>query len=318
MNILIADDTPSIRFFLQKVISDTGHTVHAVCDGHEALSYMKNHEIDMIFMDIQMPDLNGIETAKIIREQQSEWLPIIFISATENDKEFAEALSAGGDGILTKPLKPILVHAQIRAMQRIVDIQRKLHMMNSQLQSLSKTDVLTGVANRSGFYDVSERELKRCRREQKALSILMIDVDFFKQYNDNYGHLEGDHCLVTIAQALKNNLKRPLDYICRFGGEEFVVLLPMTDLDGARLIAQQLRQAVLNLEIPHKASSVSPFVSISIGAASNQDHINTFTINDLLTKADAALYTAKERGRNQIVAISPNKYGQFPTSSVQI
>ena len=174
MNILIAEDSPSIRLLLAKVVSKAGHVPYLAENGYQALEIMKSVDVDMILMDILMPEMGGIETTKRIRGEYDKWLPIIFITGSHDDKEYTEALMIGGDGILVKPLKPALVQAQMKAMERIINYQRELNKINAKLEAMSKQDVLTGVANRNGLYEAVQRELKRSKRRQSPLCLMMI------------------------------------------------------------------------------------------------------------------------------------------------
>ncbi len=184
------------------------------------------------------------------------------------------------------------------------------------VEHLSRTDSLTGLSNRRHFDEAIEREILRCRRERTPLSLIMLDVDFFKQYNDAYGHLEGDHCLQKVAAVIRLCAKRPADLTARFGGEEFVVLLPGSDLQGANSVALQIQQKIRSVQLEHKASSVAPFITLSMGVASFDAETLT-SADQLIEQADLRMYNAKSNGRNQIsspgilnpVQIKPDKSG---------
>lgn len=178
-------------------------------------------------------------------------------------------------------------------------VEFKLRAENRQLQQLSVIDPLTGVANRRAFDEALNKEWKRCLLYQTSLSLLFIDIDFFKSYNDSYGHQQGDEALRMVAGALKGALKRPADFLARYGGEEFSVILPGLDLSDAVATAQTLREAVSALKTPHKGSTVSPFLSISIGCSSVMPSADGSAL-ELVESADKALYGAKERGRNRV------------------
>lgn len=318
LNILIAEDTPSIRLLLAKVVSKAGHVPYLAENGYQALEFMKTVSVDMVLMDIEMPGMGGIETTRLIRDEYDKWLPIIFITGSNDDKEYTEALTIGGDGILVKPIKPALVQAQVKAMERIVQSQQELNKSNAKLEAMSKQDVLTGVANRNGLYDAVHRELKRSKRRKSPLCLMMMDVDFFKQYNDTYGHLAGDECLHQVAQTIKKQLKRSVDLIARFGGEEFVVLLPETSLAGGRQIGENLLNAVRNVKIPHQGSTIAEILTMSAGLAANEYAIQTYQLNDLLDQADAALYKAKSEGRNRLVSMADMPSSKSPTKQAGI
>jgi diguanylate cyclase (GGDEF)-like protein/PAS domain S-box-containing protein len=173
---------------------------------------------------------------------------------------------------------------------------------NEHLARLSRTDGLTGLANRRHFDERLQSEWLRHRREKQMISLLMFDVDFFKRYNDTYGHQAGDQCLASVAGAIRGQLRRPADLAARYGGEEFAAILPNTAVEGARHVAEAIREAVNRLALPHSASTVADHVTISIGVAAGIPDA-TSSAEGLLKRADQALYQAKERGRNQSIAL---------------
>jgi diguanylate cyclase (GGDEF)-like protein len=188
-----------------------------------------------------------------------------------------------------------------RKYQKLQQTETQLREVNEELLRMAATDGLTGIANRRAFDDYLEREWKRMIREKSPLSLILCDIDFFKNYNDRYGHIQGDACLKAVAQALLGCLVRPGDFPARYGGEEFVLVLPDTPLAGALHVAEQIQAAIRKLALPHETSAVSPFVTLSLGVA-QADPLPGAEIDDLLAKADEALYGAKRQGRNRIVA----------------
>jgi diguanylate cyclase len=182
-------------------------------------------------------------------------------------------------------------------MLRLSAIQADLLQANKELDEVAHYDVLTQVMNRRGYEDMLERLWKDHQRRKAPLSVLLMDIDHFKKYNDNYGHIKGDECLREVATILKNELKRPIDVIARYGGEEFVVLLPGTDKEGAKLVGERFIDAMKKASLPHEYSDTADFVTISIGIAQTQDDDS---IAGIVQRADKALYQAKESGRNQV------------------
>jgi diguanylate cyclase (GGDEF)-like protein len=213
----------------------------------------------------------------------------------------------GGDDYLMKPISEIVLKAKIRAMYRLVEMQRalvdmtqKLNQANIKLQRLSATDGLTGISNRRMYDELAIREWRRCERMNKPLALVMIDVDHFKLFNDKYGHQAGDECLKKVAEQVGKAAPRATDLAARYGGEEFVLVLGETDTDGAKWIANRLRQQVSELNIPHYATE-SRHVTISCGVASVVPGENV-SLEVLLKSADFALYQAKKTGRDRVGA----------------
>jgi diguanylate cyclase (GGDEF)-like protein len=266
---------------------------------------------DIVLLDILLPGIDGIEVARRIRasERNGEWTPIIYLSAKNEEATVEAGLAAGGDDYLTKPISPIVLTAKLRAMQRLAQAQKSLLLLtqrldeaNRKLQELVHVDGLTGVANRRAFDARLTEEWRRCQRLRAPLTILLIDIDHFKKFNDSMGHLAGDDVLKRAALAIAGALYRPGDLVARYGGEEFAVILPGSDVEGAITVAERIRQAVAGLKIPHPASTTAPHLTISVGGTTAKPGL-TRCVSDatqLVDLADRALYRAKLGGRNQV------------------
>jgi diguanylate cyclase (GGDEF)-like protein len=216
-------------------------------------------------------------------------------------------IEVGGDDYLLKPISEVVLKAKVKAMMRLVEMQRslvhvteQLNEANAKLQRLSATDGLTGIANRRMYDELAIREWRRCERMKKPLALVMIDVDHFKLFNDKYGHQVGDECLKAVASQVGKAAPRATDLAARYGGEEFVLVLGETDTDGAKWIANRLRQQVSDLNIPHYATA-SRHVTISCGVAAVIPE-GKYSLDVLLKSADHALYQAKETGRDRVGA----------------
>ncbi|MDC9728126.1 MAG: diguanylate cyclase [Methyloprofundus sp.] len=306
MQVLIVDDSKLIRMLVAECITDLGHEIIHMENGVDAVEYIKSHSPDLIMMDVEMPGLNGFETTRQIRViKGDDWFPIIFLSAKVDEASYEEGILAGGDAYLEKPIEPWRLQLQIKAMERIYVMRQKLKtaqeelmLINEKYRKLSLFDELTGLANRRNFDQTLGREFKLAKRDKNPLSVVLCDIDFFKIYNDTYGHQAGDDCLAKVAEALGKSSNRPTDLACRYGGEEFTFILPNTDLSGAQKFSEKVRLAVSDLEIMHEGSKVLPFVSLSLGVAT---YNGQFSSGEGITKqADAALYKAKENGRNRV------------------
>lgn len=283
-----------------------GHEVFYAENGAECLQFVADNIVDLILMDVEMPGLNGVEATKAIRElKKDDWFPIIFLTTHSDDDSFANGILAGGDAYLLKPLNPLRLQLTVIAMERIYNMRQKLYSTQKQLQQanldlerLSLFDQLTGLANRRNFDNTLERQFAWARRNKSPLSVVICDVDFFKIYNDQYGHQQGDECLTQVAQVIASQVKRPIDLACRYGGEEFTVILPETNRQEALVVAEAIRQAIFDKNIPHAGSRVADKVSMSLGVAT---YTGQFKNGPEITKAaDNALYQAKERGRNRV------------------
>ncbi|MDP3439897.1 MAG: diguanylate cyclase, partial [Azonexus sp.] len=244
--LLVVDDQPiNIQTLYQIFHAD--HEVFVATGGAQALAFCRdNPPPDLILLDVVMPDMDGIEVCRRLNADPAlADIPVIFITACSEPADETGALEAGGVDFIAKPVNPAVVRARVKT-------HLTLKAQADLLRSLVFVDGLTGVANRRRFDETLQIEWRRCRRSDAPLTLLMIDIDHFKRYNDHYGHQTGDACLQKIAATLKACLKRAHDLVARYGGEEFVAILPATDLPGAYAIAERMRKAVEALNIPNR------------------------------------------------------------------
>lgn len=299
MKILLVEDSATLRFAMRNYIIDAGHEPLLARSGEEALQLLENTPVDMIIMDVEMPGLNGFETTRLIREWLAgHWIPIIFVTGLNEDENYREGIEAGGDDYLIKPVSFMIIKAKIRAMERIAEMRDQLHQLNSELEALSQLDSLTQIYNRRTFNELAQQQWAQAKRHQQPISALMIDVDHFKLFNDHYGHPAGDACLKKVSQAIRSCLHRTSDILGRYGGEEFIVLLPETDAKGAMRVAQAISEALEQLQHRHDVSPTSNFVTASIGGATCL-RTTGHDLEELIKNADRALYKAKRSGRNR-------------------
>ncbi len=297
LNILVVDDDVVMNNVISSIIIDNGHLPLVATGYEQTLSILAENNIDLILMDIEMPDVDGFSLTIMIRELYPNWIPIIFLSANDSEQYLAKGIDAGGDDYLTKPVKPIILTAKIRAMARIASMKDELEFLNDKLFKLTSIDPLTTTMNRRALDECLHSTWLLNQRQQAELSVMMIDIDFFKNYNDNYGHQKGDRCLVRFANILKNQLNRETDHLARYGGEEFVIVLPFTPLEGAQFKAIEILTALKKTPIKHGFSYVAPYLSASIGISSTK--LGAKDYHELINQSDIALYKAKEHGRNQ-------------------
>jgi len=304
MKILVVDDSKVIRMLVEECVSSLGHEVIHAENGDEALLYVKQNRVDLVLMDVEMPGMNGFKATTAIRELDSDdWFPIIFLSTKNDDESFSSGILAGGDAYLLKPINPLRLQLTITAMERIYNMrqklqatQKELELVNHKLEHLAMYDQLTGLANRRNFDETLDRQFNLAKRNKVALTVIICDIDFFKIYNDSYGHQKGDDCLADVAKVIGSIAERPTDKACRYGGEEFTLILPDTNLQGGLAIAEKLRQAVFDENILHEGSKVASYVTLSLGLATYTGQFHS--MDELLKAADNALYRAKENGRN--------------------
>lgn len=285
--ILVVDDEP-VNIQLINQILGKAYRVLMATNGHQAIERCKTHKPDLILLDVMMPNLDGLETCKLIKsDSQIADIPVIFVTAANQQEDENACWQAGGIDFIQKPINPTTLTHRVRA-------HLKLKHQTDLLRSMAFIDGLTAVHNRRYFEYSLDEQFRLSKRQNTPLTLMLIDVDFFKRYNDIQGHLAGDDVLREIAQTLKNCCKRPTDVVSRYGGEEFAILLPATDSDGAKVVADVILTAIATRNLPHP-DSVMPFVTVSIGiACSKQEAPNT-----LIDAADKQLYLAKETGRNR-------------------
>lgn len=309
MKILLVEDSATLRYTMTTFIKAAGHEAVVAESGEQALQLVENTFVDMVIMDVEMPGLNGFETTRLLRETFGKnWVPIIFVTGMSDDASYTEGIEAGGDDYMTKPVSPVILKAKIQALERIQSMQQEMRRLNKELKALSQRDSLTNLYNRRAFEDLAIKQWKIQTRSHGPMTVLMIDIDHFKQYNDHYGHQEGDVCLQKVSRILAATLNRPADILARYGGEEFIALLPDTGLRGAKVISEKLRAAIEGLQIPNQEAPHNKVVSISIGGSS-ADHLGGIQLNQLIKQADKSLYESKNAGRNcaTIEQVIPHK-----------
>ncbi|WFE69376.1 diguanylate cyclase [Thiomicrospira sp. R3] len=294
--ILIVDDIASDIQMLANALEDD-YRILVATKGEQALK-MASSDMppDLILLDIMMPDMDGYKICKQLKsDQKTISIPVVFVTALQNYKDQERGLNLGAVDYITKPFHLPIVKARLRN-------HMLLKLKTDQLEELSHLDGLTGIANRRHFDKVLSKEQSRLQRLGGELSLIMLDIDYFKPFNDNYGHGTGDECLIQVAKVLSGVVKRPTDLLARYGGEEFAVILPDTDLEGAMLVAKSLHAEVNRLHVPHAFSGVADHVTISLGVANMSYERSTEPLASLLKRADEALYKAKKTGRNRICA----------------
>jgi len=334
--VLVCDDDPINLEVVRELLQDD-YEIATVESGEACLAKLLEFRPDVLLLDIMMPGIDGYETCRRIVTASNDRVPqIIFVSARTSTEERLKGYEAGADDYISKPFDheelraKVGVQARLRRalvgltdakaniethasdLERLVhertaelriakeqyeNLARKLAESNSELATLARVDSLTKLLNRAAWDEIAQQEEERSQRYNHSFSIVMIDIDHFKAYNDSQGHGAGDDCIRQVAQGIANQC-RAAEFVGRYGGEEFVVLAPETDLDGGRVLAERIRGAIEELNISHPASSTMDRVTVSIGVVSGA----AGSWEGLWKEADAALYTAKKNGRNQVCA----------------
>ncbi|MBT8339475.1 MAG: diguanylate cyclase [Desulfatitalea sp.] len=290
--ILIVDDMPiNIQVLAGSLKSE--YQIKIATSGGTALKIARSEQPpDLILLDIMMPEMDGYEVLRQLKERAStQNIPVIFVSAKGEVEDETRGLGMGAVDYITKPFHQPIVQARVKTQMNLIQ-------KTEILEQLVSLDGLTSIPNRRRFDDVFEKEWRRARRVSHPLSLIMIDIDYFKAFNDKYGHAVGDDCLKFVAMRLTTLVNRGGDLVARYGGEEFAVVLPETNADNANLMSERFRESIESLKIPHLTSPVADHVTLSAGSAtiiptSNENHLT------LIRAADKMLYEAKSAGRNQ-------------------
>ena len=294
--ILVVDDMTTTLLLIHDLLKDT-YEVKIAKSGTKALEILESpNDIDLILLDIEMPDINGYDVCKRIKNNETiKNIPIIFITGRTSQEDEEYGLNLGAIDYITKPFNNAIVKLRIKN-------YLNLKIKNDMLEKLSMYDGLTNIRNRRYFDETFEKTFSEIKRDKKSLAVLMIDIDFFKPYNDNYGHGQGDETLRKVAKALEKTIKRASDFVARYGGEEFVILLKDINKDGVEAVANNLLNAIRELKITHEFSKIENYVTVSIGA-SFYNSSSDITKLELLLKADETLYNVKNSGRNNFAIL---------------
>ena len=308
MKALIAEDDAVSRMILQRAVQKLGHEVLAAEDGDTAWDlYCADPDVDVVISDWMMPGVDGLELCRRVRAEERGddrgYTYFIFLTALGDREHLLQGLEAGADDYLSKPLDRDELEMRLTSALRVTDLHRRLAFQNRELEELnrmlfeqSRADPLTLLGNRLRLREDLESLHGRAKRYGHTYAVVLCDVDHFKAYNDHYGHLAGDDALRRVAEAISTGL-RGGDAAYRYGGEEFLMVLPEQEVGVAAEIADRLRRSVEALGIPHEANAPGGVVTISAGVAALA---GSGDADDLLKEADAALYEAKRAGRNRV------------------
>jgi diguanylate cyclase (GGDEF)-like protein len=320
--LLVVDDNPDHLSLAVSYLEGPQFEVAVATSGRAALTSLEFIFPQLILLDVMLPDYSGFELCRRLKQQpQYNHVPVIFMTSLDNPQSKAEGFQAGGVDYITKPLEQLEFLARVETHLRLFNHAESLQAQNQSLQQESQAleiqnqtvlaenrklaqlvhiDELTQVGNRRCFDQRLREEWLRLRRSRQPLSLILFDIDYFKAYNDRYGHPAGDACLTQLAQTIKRLLKRPGDILTRYGGEEFAIILPNVNVNGALYMADRIQAELKRLALPHESSQVSPYLTVTQGISTIVPQLDT-PISQLIESADQALYLAKQQGRNQSV-----------------
>jgi len=291
--ILIVDDEVSNIELLNAALEDDYEICFAT-SGEEAISMALALLPDLVLLDVLMPGIDGYEVCRRLKDDPLiADVPIIFATGLDDQQAEVRGLSLGAIDYVTKPISPAIVRARVR---NHIELKR----MRDQLAELAVTDALTGLSNRRRLEQSLQLETARLARTADWLSVIMLDIDFFKQFNDTYGHPAGDRCIAMVAAALNRAVRRAADLTARYGGEEFACVLPSMEHETAMVVARGIRDQVHSLGIPHVRSSAAAYVTVSVGVATARC-MPGMAPEHLIKGADRQLYLAKAAGRDNVV-----------------
>jgi two-component system, cell cycle response regulator len=294
--ILIVDDEKDIRDSLCEYLQTYDLICHVAISAEEALRLLNDQDIDLVITDIKMPGMGGLELTRIIKSRYDA--DVMIMTGFCNDYTYEEAILTGASDFILKPLyfEEILLRIKRVLRERTLKIERAAIM--DQLRTLAITDDLTRLYNQRHFYAQLEKEVLRCQRYDSPLTLLLMDIDHFKAYNDTWGHLEGDQVLIRLGRIINAGLRK-VDSGFRFGGEEFTIILPETSLAEAHSVATRIQQAIAK-EVFHPVPEADVIVTISVGVT---DYRKGEPIRSLIRRADTAMYQSKANGRNTITVV---------------
>ncbi len=301
-SILIAEDNPVSLKMLEKVLCKGGYQVTPVDNGRKAIEELNKNFYPIVIADWMMPEVDGLELCRLIRSKKlSRYIYIILLTAKDSKDDIVCGLNAGADDYLTKPFNKAELFARINTGKRIIDLESSLIKASEQIKKLSVTDMLTKSYNRLYITTVLPKEIKRAKRYHRSLSLIFCDIDHFKKINDTYGHVAGDCVLKEFVACIIRIIRKDIDWVSRYGGEEFLIVLPETELEGAYIVAEKLRNTVSQMIIrvdKHNIKLTASFGVMPCDKIYMPD--KKISAESLINEADKFLYQAKQEGRNRV------------------
>ncbi|HDZ89172.1 MAG: diguanylate cyclase [Deltaproteobacteria bacterium] len=299
--LVVEDDTVS-RKLLEITLRKAGYRVTSVKNGLEALDIFKSSFFPIVLTDWMMPEMDGVQLCRAIREEVSTGYVFIFmLTARGSTDDLVEGLEAGADDYLTKPFNRAELIARLKTATRILELERSLKEANEEIRILSITDSLTGSYNRTYMNQNLPKEVRRATRYNRPISLVMVDIDHFKRVNDTYGHQAGDQVLKGLVETITASVRSGIDWVARYGGEEFLVVFPETEFQKAMGLAERLRRDVSDMKIQIKGDTIQVTASFGVSGFSPSTSPKEISHEAVINLADQALYQAKREGRNRVV-----------------
>jgi len=304
--VLVVDDIQLNRKLQKTYLESVGYQVILAQDGVEALQRIEQECPDLILLDIMMPKMNGFQVCRRVKSSENtRFIPIIMVTALNEIEDKVKGIEAGADDFISKPFNKLELLARVKSLLRIKHLHDELELKIQELEiaqgkllQLAITDGLTELYNYRYFKDQLNQEITRAKRHNTTVSIAMIDIDYFKNYNDTHGHPAGDLVLKKIAELLRNNIRK-IDVAARYGGEEFALILVETDKQAAAFVANKIKTLIERQKFNFEETQPNGKLTISMGVATYP--IDAITVDDFVKKADQRLYRAKKAGRNRVV-----------------
>jgi two-component system, cell cycle response regulator len=302
--ILLVDDDIVSRTIVEKYLRKAGFEVSAAANGNQALDLFNKSYFPIVLTDWMMPGIDGPQLCRLIRNKKMDsYVFIILVTAKDAKSDIVNGLESGADDYLTKPIHQAELIARIKTGIRILQLEHSLKQANEANRLLSITDALTGCYNRTYLNQTFSEEILRSRRYGRPLSVILTDIDHFKAVNDTHGHQAGDDVLARFSQCIMEKVRQKIDWVVRYGGEEFLIVLPETGREGALILAERLRTTVSGLDIETAKTAVNITASFGVAHASfyqGQDQADLISMESLINTADENLYRSKQEGRNRV------------------
>lgn len=303
--ILVIEDDPSSRKLLEKALLSAGYKVFIAHNGRNGLEILDKHFFQIVITDWEMPEMNGLEVCRAIRNRDYEWyVYLVILTVKDSKNEIVTGLEAGADDYIIKPFHRAELLARLEIIKRYLSMERSLRQANKQIRILAISDSLTGIYNRGYLTERLPQEINRAKRYNHSLSLVLCDIDHFKMINDSHGHQTGDRVLKEFVDCLRCAVRNGVDWIVRYGGEEFLIVLPETDAKGAFQAAERLRKLISERDFCVENQRIHITASFGVSSLDPLGYKDVCLPESLIDQADKHLYKAKQRGRNRVEGYS--------------